>query len=183
MWELDYEESWVLKNWCFSTVVSEKTLESPLDCKEIQSVHPKDQSWVFIERTDIEAETPILWPPDAKRWLIWKDPDAGKDWRRRRRGQQRMRWLDGVADSRTLVWVNCGSWFWTGRSGMLQSMGSQGVGHDWATELNWTRHYQKKNSKFEDTAIEAIQNEVHTEKRNKKWTASVSSQTTWSRLM
>ena len=81
MSELDYEESWVLKIWCFWTVVKEKTLESPLDCKEIQPVHPKgDQSWVFIGRTDVEAETPILWPPDEKRWLIWKDPDAGEDW-------------------------------------------------------------------------------------------------------
>ena len=82
MWELDYKESWVLKNWCFWTVVLEKTLESPLDSKEIQPVRPKgDQSWVFIQRTDVEAETPILWAPDVKNWLIWKDPDAGKDWR------------------------------------------------------------------------------------------------------
>ena len=87
MWELDYKESWMLKNWRFSTVVLEKTLESPLDCKEIQPVHPKgDQSWVFIGRTDVEAETPILWPHDAKSWLIWKDPDAGKDWRRKEKG-------------------------------------------------------------------------------------------------
>ena len=81
MWELDYKESWVLKNWCFWTVVLEKMLECPLDCKEIQPVHPKgNQSWIFIGRTDTEAETPILWPPDAKNWLIGKDPDAGKDW-------------------------------------------------------------------------------------------------------
>ena len=87
MWELDYKESWVPKNWCFLTVVLEKTLESPLDCKEIQPVHPKgDQSWVFIGRTDVEAEVPILWPPDVKGWLIWKDPDAGKDWRREEKG-------------------------------------------------------------------------------------------------
>ena len=83
MWELDYKESWLPKNWCFWTVVLEKTLESPLDCKEIQAVNPKgNQSWIFIGRTDVEAETPILWPPDAKSWLIWKDPDAGEDWRR-----------------------------------------------------------------------------------------------------
>ena len=82
MWELDYKESWGPTNWCFWTVVLEKTLESPLDCKEIQPVHPKgDQSWVFIGKTDVEAETLILWPPAAKSWLIWKDPDAGKDWR------------------------------------------------------------------------------------------------------
>ena len=87
MWELDCEESWAPKNWCFWTVVLEKTLESPLDCKEIQLVHPKgDQSWVFIGRTDVEAEAPILWPPDAKSWLIWKDPDAGKDWRQEGKG-------------------------------------------------------------------------------------------------
>ena len=80
MWELDYKESWAPKNWCFWTVVLEKTLESPLDCKEIKPVHPKeDQSWIVTGRTD--AEAPILWPPDVKNWLIWKDPDAGKDWR------------------------------------------------------------------------------------------------------
>ena len=82
MWELDYKESWAPKNWCFWTVMLEKTLESPLDCKEIQPVHPKgDKSWIFIGRTDVEAETPILCPPDAKSWLIWKDPVTGKDWR------------------------------------------------------------------------------------------------------
>ena len=81
MWELDYKESWASKNWCFWTVVLEKTIESPLDCKEIQPVHTKgDQSWVFTGRTDVEAETPILWPPDTDSWLIWKDPDDGKDW-------------------------------------------------------------------------------------------------------
>ena len=99
MWELDYKESWVPKNWCFWTVVLEKTLESPLDYKKIQPVHPKgNQSWVFIGRTDVEAETPILWAPHVKKWLIWKDPDAGKDWSGRR-GWQRMRWLDGITDS------------------------------------------------------------------------------------
>ena len=87
MWELDYKENWAQKNWCFSTVVLEKTLESPLDCKEIQPVHPKiDQSWVFIGGTDVEAETPVFWPPDLKSWLIWKDPDAGKDWRWEEKG-------------------------------------------------------------------------------------------------
>ena len=88
MWELDHKEGWALKNWCFWTVVLKKTLESPLDCKEIKPVNPKgSQSWIFIGRTAIEAETPILWQPDVKNWLIWKDPDAGKGWRRRRRGQ------------------------------------------------------------------------------------------------
>ena len=98
--ESDYKESWAPKNWCFWTVVLEKIFESPLDCKEIQPVHPKgDQSWVSIGRTDAEAEIPILCPPDAKSWLIWKDPDAGKDWRQEEKGRQRMRWLDGVIDS------------------------------------------------------------------------------------
>ena len=100
VWELDCEESWALKNWCFWTVVLEKTLESPLDCKEIQLVHPKgDQSWLFIGMTDVEAETLRLWPPNAKSWLSWKDPDAGKDWRQEEKGQQRIRWLDGITNS------------------------------------------------------------------------------------
>ena len=87
-WELDYKESWALKNWCFWTVVLEKTLESPLDCKKIQPVHPiGDQSWIFIGRTDVEAEDPILRPPDAKNWLIGKDLDAGKDWRWKEKGK------------------------------------------------------------------------------------------------
>ena len=87
MWELDYKESWRQKNWCFSTMVLERTLESPLDCKEIKPVHPKgNQSLIFIWRTDVEDETPILWPPDVKSWLIWKDPDAGKDWRWEEKG-------------------------------------------------------------------------------------------------
>ena len=87
MWELDYKESWVLKNWCFWTVVLEKTLESPLDCKEIQPVHPKGNlSWVFSGGTDVEAETLIFWPPDVKSWLIWKDPDVGKEWRQEEKG-------------------------------------------------------------------------------------------------
>ena len=82
MWELGYKESWTLKNWCFWTVLLEKTFESLLDSKEIQPVHPKgNQSWLFIGRTDAEAETPVLWPPNVKNWLIWKDPDAGKDWK------------------------------------------------------------------------------------------------------
>ena len=90
---------WVPQNWCFWTVVLEKILESPLDCK-IQPVHPKaDQSWMFIGKTDVEAETPILWPPYVKSWLIGKDSDARKDWGRRRKGRQRMRWLDGITNS------------------------------------------------------------------------------------
>ena len=89
LWELDCEESWAPRNWCFWTVVLEKTLESPLECKEIQPVHPKgNSSWIVIGTTDVEAETPILWPPDAKNWLIWKDPDAGKDWRQEEKGTE-----------------------------------------------------------------------------------------------
>ena len=99
MWELDCEESWVLKNWCFWTVVLEKTLESFLDCKEVQPVHPRDQSWVFIGRSDAEAETPILWPPHAKSWLLEKTLMLGGIGGRRRRGRQRMRWLGDITDS------------------------------------------------------------------------------------
>ena len=102
-WELNYKESWALKNWCFWTVVLEKTLESPLGCKEIQPIHPKgDQSWVFIGRTDVEAETPILWPLHVKSGLIGKDPDAGRDWGQEEKGMTEdemarwHHWLDGL---------------------------------------------------------------------------------------
>ena len=100
MWELDHKEGWAPKNWCFQNIVSGKTPESPLDCKEIQPVHLKgNKSSIFIGRTEAEAETPILWPPDAKNWLIGKEPDAGKDWRQEEKGWQRTRWLDGMTDS------------------------------------------------------------------------------------
>ena len=100
MWESNHKEGWVLKNWCLWTVVLEKTLESPLHCKEIHPVNPRGKlSWIFIGRTDAEAETPKLWPPDAKNWLTGKDPDAEKDWRWKEREWQRMRWLDGIIDS------------------------------------------------------------------------------------
>ena len=136
MWYLDDKESWAQKNWCFWTVVLEKTLESPLDSKEIQPVHPKgDQSWIFIGRTDAEAETPILWPSDGKNWLIGKDPDAGKDWRQEEKGTKRMRWLDSITN---LMSLSSGCWQWTGKPGMLQSMASPRVRHDWATVMNWT---------------------------------------------
>ena len=145
MWELDYKESWALKNWCFWIVVLEKTFESPLDCKDIQLVNPKgNQFWIFIEMTDAEAETPRVWPPDVKNWLTGKDPDAGKDWRQEEKGK-----AGGEGDSRgwdgwmaswtqwTWVWVGSRSWWWSGRPGVLQFMGWQRVGHDWVTELNW----------------------------------------------
>ena len=100
MWKLDYKESWVPKNWCFRIVVLEKTGESPLDCKEIKPANPKgNQLRIFIGRTDAKAEAPTLWPPDAKSWLIWKDPDAGKDWGQEEKGWQRIWWLDGITDS------------------------------------------------------------------------------------
>ena len=138
MCELDGEESWAPKNWCFWTVLLEKTLESPLDCKEIQLVHAnRNQSWIFIGRTDREAETPILWLLDVKNWLTGKDPDAGKDWRREEKGDSRG-WDGWMASPTQWTWVlvDSGNW-WTGRPGVLQSMGSQGVGHNWVTELNW----------------------------------------------
>ena len=138
MWGLDYKESWALKNWCFWTVVLEKTFDSTLDCEEIQPVDPKgDQSWVFTGKTHVEAVTPILWLPDGNSWLIGKDPDAGKDWGQ---GKGDIRGWDGWMASPTWctwVWVNSRSWWRTGRPGKLQSMGLQRVRHDWMTELNW----------------------------------------------
>ena len=138
MWELDCEESWVPKNWCFWTVVLEETLEGPLNCKEIQPVHPKgDQSWVFFGRTDAEAETPVLWPPHAKSWLIRKEPDAGRNW-----GQEEK----GTTEDEMAGWhhrLNGHESEWTlgvgdAQGGLLQFTGLQRVGHDWAAELNWT---------------------------------------------
>ena len=107
LWELDCEESWPPKNWCFWTVVLEKTLESPLDCKEIKAVNCKgNQSWIFIGRTDAEAEAPILWAPDVKNWFFGKDPDAGKDWKQKEKKvteDERMRWLDGIIASVDMI--------------------------------------------------------------------------------
>ena len=122
----------------FWTVVLEKTLEIPLDCKEIKPVHPKgDQSWVFIGRADVEAETPILWPPDVKNWLIWKDHDPEEDGCWEEKGMTGWDgWMASLAQW-TWVWVGSGSWWWTVRPGVLQSMGLQRVRHDWATELYW----------------------------------------------
>ena len=138
MWELDHKEGWTSKNWCFRTAVLEKTLENPLDCKDIKSVHPKgDQPWIFIGRTAAKAETPILWPPDAKNWLIGKDPDAEKDWRQEK----------GTTEDEVAGWhhrLNGHEFEEALRvgdgQGSLHGMQSQTVRHDWATEiteLNW----------------------------------------------
>ena len=125
MWELDHKEGWASTNWCFQTVVLENTLQSPFDYKEIQPVHPKgNQPWIFIGRTNAKPEIPILWPPDAKSWLIGKDPDAGKDWVQEEKGMTedemvgwhyRLKW--------TWVWANSGRWWRTGKPAVLQSMG------------------------------------------------------------
>ena len=140
MWELDHKEGWALKKWCLWTVVLEKTLQSPLDNKEIKPVNPKgNQPWIFIGKTDAEAEAPVLWPPDAKSWLIgedwfWESLKAG--------GEGDDRGWDGWMASPTWwswVWARSRSWWWTGKPGVLQSMGSQRVGHDLATEQQYQR--------------------------------------------
>ena len=133
MRELDYKEGWAPKNWYFRTVVLEKTLESPLDCKEIKSVNPKgNHSWIFIGRTDAEAEASILWPPDVKNWLIGKDPDAGRDWRQEEKGVQDDE-VVGWHHWLKWVWASSGRWWRRGRPGVLQSTGSQRVRHDWVS--------------------------------------------------
>ena len=119
----------------FWTVVLEKTLESPLDSKEIQPVHPRgDQSWMFIGRTDVEAETPIHWPPDRKSWVIWKDPDAGKDWRWEEQGTTEDEMIGCCHQLNGYEWVNSERLWWTARPGLLQSMGSQ----SWTRLSNWS---------------------------------------------
>ena len=128
MWELDHKESWALMNWCFWTVVLEKTLESPLDYKEIKPVNTKGkQPLIFTESTDAKAKAPILWPLDMKNWLIGKDPDAGKDWRQEEKG---------TTEDET-------GWWWTRKLGMLQPMGLQRARHDWAPEQRGTVNRQK----------------------------------------
>ena len=152
MWELDYEEGWAPKNWCFWTVVLEKTLESPLDCKEIQPVHSKDQSWVFFGRNDAKAETPVLWPPCAKSWLIGKDSDVGRDWGQEEKGMtedemagwhhrlngREFEWTPGVGDGQGGL-ACCDSW------GRKESDTTQWL--NW-TELNWLISLSIMSSRF-----------------------------------
>ena len=142
MWELDYKECWAPKNWCFWTVVLEKTLESPLDCDEIQPVHPKgDQSWVFIGRTHVEAWNSNTLATWCEELTPWKRPWC---WERLKVGEGDNRGWDGWMASPTQwtwVWVDCGSWWWTKRPGVLWSMGSQRVRHDLATELNHVKNW------------------------------------------
>ena len=139
MWELDCEESWAPKNWCFWTVVLEKTLESPLDCKEIQPVHSEgDYPWDFFGRTDVEAETPNTLATSCEELTHWKRPWCWEVLGAGGKGDDRG-WDGWMASPTrwTWVWVNSGSWWWTGRPGVLQFLGLQRVRHDWATELNW----------------------------------------------
>ena len=143
MWELDHKEGWAPKTWCFWAMVLEKTFESPLDCKKIQPVHPKrNQSWIFIGRTDAEAETPILWPTDAKNWLTGKDPDAGKDWRQEEKGtteDEMAGWHHGL-DGRESEWTP-GDGDEQGGLACCDSWGRKELDTNWtalsATELNW----------------------------------------------
>ena len=144
MWELDYKEGWAPKNWCFWTVVLEKSLKSPLDCKEIQPVHSEgDQPWDFFGRNDVKAETPVVWPPHAKSWLIGKDSDAGRDWGQEEKGMtgwhhslggRESQWTPGIGDG-------------LGGLACWDSWGCR-VGHDWVTELNWTEDVIKFCSKI-----------------------------------
>ena len=155
MWELDYKESWAPKNWCFELWVLEKTLESPLDCTEIQPVHPKgNQSWIFIGRTDTEAKSPILWPPDVKNWLTRKDSDAGKDWRWEEKGMTEgdlvgwHHWLDGHEFEQ--------DWCWTGKLVMDREAwcaAVHGVTKSWTRLSDWTEMNSKQLPRCHNSAL------------------------------
>ena len=139
MWKLDHKEGWVPKNWCFQTVVLEKTFESRLDNKEIKPINTKgNQFWIFIGRTDAEAEAPILWPPHVKSQLIGKDPDAGKDWRQKEKGKHRTRWFDNITDSMdvnlTKLWETVED-----RGAQHAALGSQRDRHNIAAEQRWQK--------------------------------------------
>ena len=158
MWELDYKESWVVKNWCFWTVVLEKTLESPLDCKEIQPAHPKgNQYWLFIGRTDVQSETLILWLPDVKNWLTGKDPDAGKDWRQEEKG---------MTEDEMVKWhhrLNGHEFEWTlgvgdGQGGLACCSPRGRKESDMTERLNWTERQEKKKVLSEKKNVHKRQN-------------------------
>ena len=140
IWGLDYKQSWALKNWCFWTVVLEKTLGSPLDCKEMKPVNPKgNQPWVFTGRTDSEDEAPILWPPNA--YSLEKTLMLGKTEGRRRRGDRELDCWEASSIQWTWVWASSGSWWWIGKPGVVQSMRLQRVGHNWVTGLKWLQRW------------------------------------------
>ena len=142
MWDLDPREGWESKNWCLQTVVLEKTLESPLDCKEIKPFNPEgNQSWTFIGSTDAEAEAAILWPPDVKKWLIGKDPNAGEDWRQEEKGTAEDEIVGWITDLMNMSWASSWSWWWIGKPGVLQYMCCSPWGCKESEILsNWTEY-------------------------------------------